>query len=569
MTYSAFSVASAGGVGGLLNVQYFTSGSGTYTATPGTVSIVVEIIGGGGGGGGAAISSGAYAAAGSGAAGSYCRKYIAAASPTYSYGVGAGGAGAVAGNNAGSVGGDTTFGSLTAFGGGYGGGSASIAAGAIGGTGGSASIATGGDINTTGAPGTYGIATSTEAVAGFGGSSFFGGGAFANAASGTTGVAGANATANTGGGGSGAVAANNAAAFAGGAGGSGIIVVYEFGPTSSSTASANGSNRVVNGDFQVWQRGAGGSAVIAVPATSTLYAADRWQVSNNASQALTISQIAGATSGTYLAKVQRNAGQTGTINFSFLTSLTRSMCAGFAGVPITLSFKAKKGADYSATSNALVVRIATGTGSADISLLNGFTGQVNTDTTITLTNTLTTYTVTITAGASVTQAGIDFICTPTGIAGTDDSFYIADVQLDPSVTATPFQRLNFQQQLENCLPFYQKSGDYVTEPYTSGSGSSIQIACSASSAVNNAYYAFVQFSTPMFQNPVMVTFPYTTATNTNIWSNGNGNDYPANSAVPGIQGSKFFSIQNQSGGTLTITANQLVVGGWTADADLV
>jgi hypothetical protein len=333
-------------------------------------------------------------------------------------------------------------------------------------------------------------------------------------------------------------------------------------------SSISGRNMIVNGDFQVWQRGAGDSAVIAVPASTNAYTADRWQLSTNANQACTVTQTAGSTSGSYLATIQRNSGQTGTSNYSFVTSLTRSMCIGAAGKSVTLSFQAKKNADYSASADALVVRIVTGTGSSDSSLLNGWTGAANTDTTITLTSSLVAHTITLAVGASVTQMGIQFLCSPTGTAGTNDSYSLVDLQLEISPTATAFERLNFQQQFENCLPFYQKSADYGTAPQTSGSGNSIQITCSAASVLNNAYYATMQFNVPLFKAPTITTFPFTTYTNTNRWSDGGGTDYPANSGVVGVQGTKFFSIQNQSGGTLTIHGNQLVTGGYTVEAEL-
>ena len=62
--------------GGLLSIKYFTT-SGTYTATPGTKFVVVELVGGGGAGGGApATGTGLASVGGGGGAGAYAVKTI-------------------------------------------------------------------------------------------------------------------------------------------------------------------------------------------------------------------------------------------------------------------------------------------------------------------------------------------------------------------------------------------------------------------------------------------------------------------------------------------------------------
>lgn len=51
--------------GGLLNIQTFTS-SGTYTPTPGTTKVIVEVVGGGASGGSCAATTGSTASGASG-----------------------------------------------------------------------------------------------------------------------------------------------------------------------------------------------------------------------------------------------------------------------------------------------------------------------------------------------------------------------------------------------------------------------------------------------------------------------------------------------------------------------
>ncbi len=226
-----------------------------------------------------------------------------------------------------------------------------------------------------------------------------------------------------------------------------------------------GNNMVVNGDFQIWQRGAGGAAAIAVPASTVAYTADRWQLQTFANQDCVVSQQSGTTSGSFFATIQRTAGQTGASPINFLTSLTRSMCVGAAGNKVTLSFYAASSANYSPAASALDVIVTTGTGTTDTSALTPWTGTAAQSTTVTLTTSLTKFSFTTAVLASnVTQIAATFKMTPVGTAGVADAFIVTDVQLEISPQATAFERLNFNEQLQACLPFYQKSFNYNQTP---------------------------------------------------------------------------------------------------------
>lgn len=228
-------VASEAGGGsadnGLKSVQVFgTAGSFTYTLPAGITAILVECIGAGGGAAGVATAAGTANVVPGGGGGGYAEKFIANPDASYAYSVGAGGAGGAAGDNPGSTGGNTTFGSpsvCTATGG---------TGGTTGGTGTASNIAGGpgnggagtvGDILLTGSDGGNGIRLSgTIGASGTGGAAARGGGTVrAKSAAG----AGANGFA-PGGGAQGALVLNGSAAVAGGSGADGRIVVWEFGP---------------------------------------------------------------------------------------------------------------------------------------------------------------------------------------------------------------------------------------------------------------------------------------------------------------------------------------------------
>jgi len=150
---------------GLVGVQGFgTAGANTWTRPDGVTHVLVTAIGGGGGGGG--LASGAnYRTSGSGSCGGQVVGFYDISDQTsVTVTIGAGGAGASAGLNAGGNGGSTTFGSYCTGGGGNGGGGAgSSTAPYVGG-----GNATGGNIkNIAGAPGLTGYVCLTGSGPGY------------------------------------------------------------------------------------------------------------------------------------------------------------------------------------------------------------------------------------------------------------------------------------------------------------------------------------------------------------------------------------------------------------------
>ena len=213
------------GSGGVHSFQVFTTGTAqTYTKPSNVTSILIEIVGGGGAGGSSLGGAGAVSAGSGGGSGGYARLFVASASATYTYTVGAGGTPGAAGNNAGGNGGTSTFSasSLQATGGNGGIGMASIAAASTmivaGSTGG---IGTNGNINSNGGAGIASFAIVGNPLSGKGGDSHYSGGGAGLAAS-SAGLAGTA----YGAGGSGSVSGTTSAQ--GGAGAAGLIIVWEF-----------------------------------------------------------------------------------------------------------------------------------------------------------------------------------------------------------------------------------------------------------------------------------------------------------------------------------------------------
>lgn len=227
------------GSGALLGVQTITAtGSGTYTPTGGTTSVVIELLGAGGGGGGVA-SAGAVQTnlATGGGGGAYVRVRLTTAFSGASYSVGAKGTGGASGNNNGNDGGNTTFtatggGTVYTAGGGIKGqfrGSFATPISAIGATdGGAGGTPTNGDLQVSGQPAGNAVGiNSNVGWSGTGGNSFYGAGApsVTNGAAAST--AGINAT-GKGAGGGGAYSSNAGGSQAGGNGSDGILIIWEY-----------------------------------------------------------------------------------------------------------------------------------------------------------------------------------------------------------------------------------------------------------------------------------------------------------------------------------------------------
>ncbi len=226
----------------------------------------------------------------------------------------------------------------------------------------------------------------------------------------------------------------------------------------------------MNGGFEVWQRGTS----IAVAASNTLYTADRWYLLTGANQASTVAQATGLSNGSQFAcKVQRNNGQTGTGTMFFGYPLDTDEIYRLRGNKISCSFLIKAGANWSPTSGTIAVNIECGTGA----LIKRSSGSFTNETIpLQVIQGLTPggATVALLGSSSVvvptttTQMELQFIWTPTGTAGADDSITIDDVQLEPQLattwTPTNFDRLPFVQQFQLCQKHYCKTFNYATAP---------------------------------------------------------------------------------------------------------
>ena len=227
------------------------------------------------------------------------------------------------------------------------------------------------------------------------------------------------------------------------------------------TAGTVQNNPVLNSSFQLWQRGTSVSLVASTPG----YTADRWYVVNGANQATTVSrQVTNDTTNLpfiqYCARVQRNSGQTGTGTMSISQPFETINSIAFAGKTVTMSFYARKGANYSATSDVLTVYLITGTGTDQNQQGAGYTGQtLAINTAATLTTTWQRFTQSVTLGTGITEIQPVLTYTPTGTAGANDYFEVTGVQIDIGSVALPFRTNGgtLQEELAACQRYYYRT----------------------------------------------------------------------------------------------------------------
>lgn len=203
-------------------------------------------------------------------------------------------------------------------------------------------------------------------------------------------------------------------------------------------------NLLDNGNFNISQRGT--TTVSSITTTAT-YLQDRWAVSAGTSTSSSIGNTTSSlpTDFANAVQVQRTSGQTGVVNVCLLQEIPTADIKGVAGQPVTLSFYALAGSNFSAASSALVAQVTTGTGTDEglATWLTGFAGAASAIPTANRTVTLTTswqrFAVTGTLSSTATEAVVNLCFTPVGTAGTNDYFQVTGVQLERGTVATNFE----------------------------------------------------------------------------------------------------------------------------------
>jgi len=220
-------------------------------------------------------------------------------------------------------------------------------------------------------------------------------------------------------------------------------------------ATPSASNPVLNAAFNVWQRGTS----FTIAASTVTYTADRWAEYRSVTGMTVTRQATGDTTNLpfiqYCMRVARDSGNTSTSQLQTAQGFETINSIPFAGKTVALSFYARAGANYSATSNALTVQLIGGTGTDQGPYsYTGTTTPINT--TATLTTTWQRFTYSGAVASTVTELAPRFLFDPTGTAGANDYFEITGVQIDIGSVALPFRTYaaTYQGELASCQRYY-------------------------------------------------------------------------------------------------------------------
>ena len=231
----------------------------------------------------------------------------------------------------------------------------------------------------------------------------------------------------------------------------------------------NFKNLIDNGNFNINQRG-GVSVTAASITTTAKYLQDRWAAVSGTSTSGALTNVTSSLPSqfTNAAQVQRTSGQTGVVKFCLLQEIPTADITALQGQPVTLSFWALSGANYSAASGALVAQLTTGTGSDEglATWLSGLAGAASAiptaNATVTLTANWQRFAVTGTIATTATEGVVNICMTPVGTAGTNDYFQITGVQLEQGTVATNFEWVPYGVELAKIQRYYYAIGESKT-----------------------------------------------------------------------------------------------------------
>ena len=215
--------------------------------------------------------------------------------------------------------------------------------------------------------------------------------------------------------------------------------------------SVNGRrNLIINPSGAVDQRG--GSSTI------NTYSVDRWR-SYGGPGGFTISKRTDAGEGDGNAiRFHRTASNSQTSAMGIAQGLETRESKRLAGKTLTISFRARKGADWSPTNFDAKVFHGTGTDENPV----GMTGQAS-DVAVddaSLTTSFQTFVGSVTIPSNKTQVTLGFQWTPSGTAGANDYVDIREIQMEVGEVSSPvFEHRSFGEEMALCQRYFFREGN--------------------------------------------------------------------------------------------------------------
>lgn len=311
-----------------------------------------------------------------------------------------------------------------------------------------------------------------------------------------------------------------------------------------------GKNAVINSSFDIWQRGTS----IAYSGGNQ-YTADRWVLYSGNTGRTVSRQASGLTGFQYCARVQRDSGNAGGAAIAFNQSIETVNTVPYAGKPVTISFWARKGANYSEANSNLEADIYYGTGT-DQNVNSGYTGVASISANVTLTTSWQRFYITGTLPSTAASMAAYFIYTPTGTAGAADYFEVTGVQIETGALPTQHSRAGGSQQAELalCQRYYEKSYNDGVNP-AAASDPGVVFGCRP----NGGAYLYAPFKVTKRTTPTITVYSPATGTSGKVRNYNSAADETASTGFIGHNGFKTAG---------TTSSNDLLGLQFTADAEL-
>lgn len=200
-------------------------------------------------------------------------------------------------------------------------------------------------------------------------------------------------------------------------------------------------NLLDNGNFNIAQRG---TTTVAAITTTATYLWDRWAAYSGTATALTLTNVTSTlpTGFSNAARLQRTSGQTGVLASYLVQEVPAADVIPQRGQTVTLSFWVRSGANFSAASGAMTVKITTGT-TADQGLATLISGWAGAATPLSTTQVITAnwqrFSFSATLGSTVSELAVQLGFVPVGTASTNDYLEIVGAQLELGSVASNFE----------------------------------------------------------------------------------------------------------------------------------
>ena len=282
-------------------------------------------------------------------------------------------------------------------------------------------------------------------------------------------------------------------------------------PQSKLDNNINFRNLIINGSMDIAQRG---TSFTGITSTKT-YTLDRWFGRSLSSSSMSVSQSTDAPDTfLYSAKCQKPSGQSASV-MRFEQPFETNNIVYLRGQKVTVSFYAKKGANYSPTNDAFPIALYSGNGTERARNITAFDNEaLNINTSVTLTSTWQKFSVTSsTLPSDLSQLALQFQPTTTVTAGADESFFITGVQLEAGTTASDFEFLPHDVNLQRCHRYYETI---------------VEASAGAKNFAMAGYYSSSSLYVPMrfkVQKRVTPSVDQVTGTNFYVRFSNNGADY--------------------------------------------